>query len=183
MKYIFILISIFFLNGCISFHKVDSNKIYKFNLGLKSANCFKTRKMPYSRNMLYESLKLMLLQSKFKIITSNQEEGTITATGHIIIKDNNELKIVYLMNSFIIKKMDNISYIMIDSSYKTDKFTKNKYLKESQITLRYPLIMHKSQLKIGSFGDNEYNGFYRMFFLNIYQAVFNNQAKYYTKGI
>ena len=180
---IFVLLSSLLFGGCFSStEKISSIKTpSKLQMGLKSGNCFKTRHLPYEYKKLYETTKLLLLKSKFKIISSNQSKGMITATGHMIINHDGKEKIIYLMNSIVIKKMDNISYMMIDTSYHTSKLTNiKKHMKDSQILLRYPLVMHKSQLKIDSFGSTHYNNFYRRFYLNIYQSMFELQAKYYN---
>jgi len=179
----FILLLSILFGGCFS----DNEKIStittpsKLKMGLKSGECFKTRHLPYSNKKLYEATKLLLLKSRFKIISSNQSKGMITATGHMIVNDNGTQKIVYLMNSIIIKKMDDISYMMIDSSFHTKKYPKkDEHLKDSQISLRYQLIMHKSQLEPDAFGSNNYNRFYRQFYLNIYQEMFELNSKYYN---
>jgi hypothetical protein len=180
---IFILLLSILFSGCFSLmnDEVKAPEPKKIEMGLKSGNCFKTRHLPYNHKKLYENVKLLLLKSKFKIISSNQDRGMITATGHLIINDNGVEKIVYLMNSIIIKKMDDISYMMIDTSFHTKKFIeKDNHLRDAQISFRYPLKMHKSQMVLETFGSNHYNNFYRMFYLNIYQSMFELNVKYYN---
>ena len=180
--FVFILFLSISFNGCFSLAEPTvAPKAPKINMGLKSGKCFKSRHLPYNHKRLYNTTKLLLLKSKFKIINSNQEKGTMTATGHLVVYDKGVKKIVYLMNSIIIKKIDDISYMLIDTSYQTDKFPNTKnHLEESQVSFRYPLLMHKSQLGIDSFGLNHYNNYYRRFYLNIYQAMFEDDAKYYN---
>ena len=140
--------------------------------------CYQSQRLPFPKDVVYQSIKSMLVRSNFTISHSEKDGDLITANGFVGI-DDDALKSINLTVTYEELKND-VTLVTIAGSYADmERRSELVTVGGGPVTLPIPLFFRKNVAveKTGSLTDPN---IYRVLYLNIYNAIIETHANRIT---